>query len=180
MENNSNKYLFIDFDGVINDNYSEVKESCINILKEILASSGAKPVVISSWLGWGSDRSINHVKEFLASFDITNIDYIDVNYEGTLNGYYIAPRILGIYKYLEDKEKSLYLILDDDYKNDYKSAKLNFYHTDPDKGLIEEDLPKLKFKKYKNTISNEISLKHYNRAIGDDIMGFMGYVRTRK
>lgn len=39
-----------------------------------------------------------------------------------------------------------YLIIDDDYHNDYKLLSLNHFKTRMFKGLLEKDLPKIKFK----------------------------------
>ena len=59
----------------------------------------------------------------------------------------IPDRVLGIIDYLKNNEVSSYVIIDDDYHNDYKLLCLNHYRPFPLKGLTYKDLSKISFKK---------------------------------
>ena len=54
---NKEEYLiFLNFDGVINDNRSIYPANQIKILKNIIDNYGARVIVISSWLGNGNKK----------------------------------------------------------------------------------------------------------------------------
>ena len=59
----------------------------------------------------------------------------------------VPDRVLGIIDYLKNNDVSSYVILDDDYHNDYKLLCLNHYRPLPLKGLTYKDLSKISFKK---------------------------------
>ncbi len=56
---------------------------------------------------------------------IYDVDFIEPNFEGSFLNIDVPDRLLGIIDYLKNNEVSSYVILDDDYHNDYKLLCLN-------------------------------------------------------
>ena len=102
--------------------------------------------MITSWQQNGTQNVRNKIKNKLKNLDIQNIDFIDPNFEGNLYDINIPSRLLGIIDYLKNNETSNYVILDDEYHNDYKLICLNHYRTSTFKGLTYKDLNKITLK----------------------------------
>ena len=78
---------------------------------------------------------------------IYDVDFIEPNFEGSFLNIDVPDRVLGIIDYLKNNDVSSYVILDDEYHNDYKLLCLNHYRPLPSKGLTYKDLSKISFKK---------------------------------
>jgi hydroxymethylpyrimidine pyrophosphatase-like HAD family hydrolase len=144
--------IFLDIDGVLNNIEVKFKDECVNVVKELIKQHDAKIVIISSWQWNGTQRIRNNIKIIFEKLGIYNIDFIDPNYrgnicfKGSLSPIEIDSRLLGIIDYLKKNKDSNYVILDDDYHNDYKFICLNHYKTIALRGLTYEDISKIKFK----------------------------------
>ena len=62
-------------------------------------------------------KALKHQIEGLC---IYNIDFINPNFEGNLGDIKLPSRLLGIVDYLKNNEITNYVVLDDEYHNDYK------------------------------------------------------------
>lgn len=138
--------IFLDIDGVLNDNKSNFSSESIEILKYLIRIYDAKVVMITSWQMNGTENKRKLIKNELEKIGIYNVDFIDPNFEGSLCDIKLPSRILGIVDYLKNNKISSYVILDDEYHNDYKLICLNHYRTIPYKGLIYKDLHKIIFR----------------------------------
>ena len=138
--------IFLDIDGVLNYIEVEFNEESINVLKELIQKYNAKVVMITSWQTNGTENKRKNIKHQLEKLGIYDIDFIDPNFEGSFYDIQLPSRLLGIVDYLKNKEKCNYVILDDEYHNDYKLICLNHYRTTQPKGLNYKDLPKIIFK----------------------------------
>lgn len=142
-----NNIIFLDIDGVLNNIKVSLYAESVNVVKELIQRYNAKVVMITSWQMNGTESRRKLVRQKLEEIGIYDIDFIDPNFEGNFLNINIPARILGIIDYLKNHEISSYVILDDDYHNDYKLFCLNHYRTIPLKGLNYGDLEKIDFKK---------------------------------
>lgn len=157
--------IFLDIDGVLNNNYSNISSESIDVIKQLIQKNNAKVVMITSHQQNGTDAKRNLIKQKLEELDIYNIDFIDPNFEGYILDIKLPSRILGIVDYLKKNEVSNYVILDDDYNNDYKLVCLNHYKTNPQKGLTNKDLSKITFKSV--NIKNFKNINYQYRQLGE-------------
>lgn len=175
--------IFLDFDGVIcvitNDNKTEHPGQQIKILRNIINKYNAKVVVISSWLGNGSAKNKRKINEFLSKYGITNIDFIDLNFEDSIFlGKNIPKRVIGIIDYLKKINNCNYIILDDEYHNDYKLLGLNYYKTNMWKGLTNKDVSKIHLKKANTKHLNNIEYHH--RKLNIDEQKYYDMIKVLK
>ena len=159
------KIIFLDIDGVLNDNISKISLDSIIVLKEIRDIHKAKIVIISSLQLNGNQYRRNQISENLKKYGIYDLDFIDPNFEGNFLGVAIPSRVLGIVDYLKKIKDCCYVILDDDYHNDYKLLGLNYYQTKKWQGLTIKDLEKIFFKKA--TLNNFKHLTYSYRQLGE-------------
>lgn len=138
--------IFLDIDGVLNDNNSNFSLESIDILKHLIQRYKAKVVMITSWQMNGTESRRKTIKKLLEKLDISDIEFIDPNLEGNIYDIKIPSRLLGIIDYLKNNQVSNYVILDDEYHNDYKLICLNHYKTIPFKGLTHKDIFKITLK----------------------------------
>ena len=80
-------------------------------------------------------------------------------------GIKLPSRLLGIIDYLRNNEIANYVILDDDYYNDYKLMCLNHYRPLPFKGLTYKDLAKIAFKPV--NLNNFKYINYQYRQLGE-------------
>lgn len=140
--------LFLDFDGVIIDNTSKVSKKSLELLLLLIKKYDIKIVPISSYIRNGTKNQKNRVTEYLHNLGIEDIDdYIDPNLEGTFLDIKLSSRIIGIIDYLRKNPNINYIILDDEYFNEYHLLGLNYLKTNPNKGLQSKDLKKFQLKK---------------------------------
>ena len=141
------KILFLDIDGVLNGEEQFEIDICfskeaINVIKEVIKVHQAKIVITSSWQGHdGSSRG--KVKKLLENEGLEIFDFINPSKFYTNTS--ISPRTCGILDYLHKRPYD-YLIVDDEYQQEYESLHLNYYHTPTLVGLKKQDLPNLTFK----------------------------------
>ena len=138
--------IFLDIDGVLNDNNNKFLLECFEVLKQLIQKYNAKIVMITSWQKNGTETKRKKIRELFEKLDINNIDFIDPNFEGKLYDIKLPSRLLGIVDYLNNNELSNYVILDDEYHNDYSLICLNHYRTKSFKGLMVKDFSKIIFK----------------------------------
>lgn len=158
--------IFLDIDGVLNDNYSEFLSESIEVLNLLVQIYNANVVMISSWQMNGTETRRKMLKYLLEQLCIYNIDFIDPNFEGNLGNIKLPSRLLGIVDYLKNNEITNYVILDDEYHNDYKLIRLNYFKTMPFNGLTYKDLSKIVLKpvninNFKNINYQYRQLKNY-------------------
>lgn len=140
------RVIFLDFDGVLNDNCKKVTKEAITAFLFLLHLYPSKVVVTSSNQQNGTLERQKKLRSFLNEFGIYDIDFINPNFRGgTFCGKDISYRTLGILDYLSVNQVSEYLILDDDYANEYKRLALNYYKTSMYKGLKWSDLKNISF-----------------------------------
>ena len=101
-------------------------------------------VVISSWYRFSPNRK-EKISQFLTKLKITNIDWIRTDLEATYNDIELSYRSLGIINYLYQHPNSCYLILDDEFGKEYNLLNLHHLTTNPNKGLVKEDLENITF-----------------------------------
>lgn len=139
--------IFLDIDGVLNNVRVKFSEESINVVKELIRIYNAKVVMITSWQLNGTTNRRKYIVNRLEEQGICGVDFIDPNLKGFFLNIDVPDRVLGIIYYLKNHNVSSYVILDDDYHNDYKLLCLNHYRTLTLKGLTYNDLPKISFKK---------------------------------
>ena len=147
--------IFLDIDGVINNGFSDFSKESISVLKRIINENNAKIIIISSKQGNGTVTIRNKLINLMKKYNIEINDFIDPNYVGNICGIEIPSRVLGIVDYLKNNPKISYVILDDEYQNDYKLLCFNHYKIN--NGLMFKDYNKIKFKKV-----NLNNFKHVN------------------
>lgn len=141
------KILFLDIDGVLNGEEQFETPICfskeaVETLKQLIKEHQAKIVITSSWQGHdGSSRE--KLKKIFEKEGLEIFDFINPS-ENYLNTDF-SPRSCGILDYLQEHPCS-YLILDDEYQQEYEFLHLNYYHTPTLVGLKRQDLPHLSFK----------------------------------
>lgn len=160
-----NNIIFLDIDGVLNNIKVLFNEESINVIKELIKNNNAQVVMITSWQMNGSESIRKKIRTVLEKQGIYNIDFIDPNFEGSLCDIELPPRLLGIVDYLKNNNVSNYVILDDDYHNDYKLICLNHYKTIPFKGLRYKDLNKIIFKQV--NLNNFKHINYQYRKLGE-------------
>lgn len=144
--------IFLDIDGVLNNIQVRFNKESVNVVKELIRKYSAKIVMISSWQRNGVKSRRKWIQQQFENLGIYDIDFINPNFEGnlcfkdSLSRIKIDSRLLGIVNYLQNEGECNYVILDDEYHNDYKLICLNHYRTITFKGLTYKDLPKITFK----------------------------------
>lgn len=68
----------------------------------------------------GTEAMRKALKHQIEGLCIYNIDFINPNFEGNLGDIKLPSRLLGIVDYLKNNEITNYVVLDDEYHNDYK------------------------------------------------------------
>lgn len=170
--------IFLDIDGVLNDNVSGLSLESVKVVKELIDEHNAKVVIISS-LQWNGTESIRKkIRSKFENIGIYDIDFIDPNFEGGICDISVPSRLLGIVDYLKNNEVSSYVILDDDYHNDYRLLRLNYYRPLPFKGLTEKDLPKIKFLSV--NLNNFQHVNYRYRSLGDYELVTNALIKTLK
>lgn len=139
--------IFLDIDGVLNNIRVKFNEESVNVVKELIKIYNAKVVMITSWQLNGTINRRKNIANRLEEQGIYDVDFIEPNFKGDFLNIEVPDRVLGIIDYLKNHDVSSYVILDDDYHNDYKLLCLNHYRTLPLKGLTYKDLSKISFKK---------------------------------
>lgn len=163
--------IFLDIDGVLNDSIVDFRKESVNVVKELIHKYGAKVVMITSWQMNGTERRRKDIQHELECLGIHGVDFIDPNFKGNLHfkgslfPIEIDSRLLGIVDYLKSNEVSDYVILDDEYHNDYKLLCLNHYRTMTHRGLKYEDLSKITLKKV--NLSNFECVNYAYRDLGE-------------
>lgn len=157
--------IFLDIDGVLNDNNCLFLKESVETLKLLIKRYNAKVVIISSWQMNGTEARRKRIKKQFEELCIYNIDFIDPNLEGNLGDIKLPPRLLGIVDYLKNNKVENYVILDDDYHNDYKLICLNYYKTKSFKGLDYKDLSKIILKP--TNLNNFQHIKYQYRQLGN-------------
>ena len=158
------KIVFLDIDGVLNDNLNDFVDSCVESVIKLVDKNDASVVMITSLQGNGTKAKRNKLSNMLGEKGINVSDYIDPNFEGSLCGISISSRALGIVDYLKNHSDVSYVILDDEFHNDYKMACLNYYKTHTWKGFQSKEIDRIVFKKVNlNTLSN---FKYGYRELG--------------
>ncbi len=157
--------IFLDIDGVLNDNNCLFLKESVETLKLLIKRYNAKVVIISSWQMNGTEARRKRIKKQFEELCIYNIDFIDPNLEGNLGDIKLPPRLLGIVDYLKNNKVENYVILDDDYHNDYKLTCLNYYKTKSFKGLDYKDLSKIILKP--TNLNNFQHIKYQYRQLGN-------------
>lgn len=140
------KVIFLDVDGVLNNNCEDFVEECVSNVNKLASDNDADIVMITSLQGNGTTSKRNKLSASLKEVGINVFDYIDPNFEGELCGFSMPSRVLGIVDYLKKNSDVSYVILDDEFHNDYRMACLNYFKTRAWKGLQSKDLEKISFK----------------------------------
>lgn len=161
------KIIFLDIDGVLNDNYGEQEflTSCVDVTKKVIEDNDAKVVVISSLQGAGTEAKRKRLTDKLNNIGIKVYDFIDPNFEGGINGIFLPSRLIGIVDYLKKNINCSYVILDDDYHDDYNFLGLNCYKCDRWKGLQFNTLNHICFENVDSVVFKEINYSY--RQLGD-------------
>lgn len=156
--------IFLDIDGVLNDNVSVLLFESVEALKQLISTYNARVVMITSWQQNGTENRRKRIRNYLEELGIFNIDFIDPNFEGGLGDINVPERLLGIIDYLKSAHGAKYVILDDDYHNKYKMVCLNYYKINPNKGLSYNDLDKIKFMPVNFNVLDRINYQY--RSLG--------------
>lgn len=157
--------IFLDIDGVLNDNYFKFLSESIEVLKPLIQKYNARVVIISSWQMNGTKAKRKLLKYQFEKFCIFDIDFIDPNFEGKFDDIKLPSRLLGIVDYLKNNEVTNYVVLDDEYHNDYKLICLNHFKTMSFKGLTYKDLSKIVLKAV--NLNNFEHIKYQHRQLGN-------------
>ena len=155
--------IFLDIDGVLNGeeqfttgiNFS--KESVLT-LKRLVKKNNTEIVLTTSWQGIGEKKTREKIVKIFNNINIHINDFINPNLDGKLLDKTISNRVCGIIDYLKNNQNINYVILDDEYQNQYKLFKLNYYKTNTYIGLRKKDLNRIKFS---NKIPNTINYLDY-------------------
>ena len=157
--------IFLDIDGVLNDNISNFSLESIDVLKKLIQIYNAKVVMITSRQMNGTKARRNCIQQQLEELGIYDVDFIDPNFDGSMCDIKLPSRILGIIDYLTNNEIANYVILDDEHHNDYKLICLNHYRTMPFKGLTYKDLSRITFKPV--NLNNFKYINYQYRQLGE-------------
>lgn len=93
--------IFLNIDGVLNDNCSEFLSESVEVLKLFVQIYNAKVVMISSRQMNGIETRRKYLKYQFEKLSIYNIDFIDPNFRGSLGDIKLPSRLLGIVDYLK-------------------------------------------------------------------------------
>lgn len=161
------KVVFLDIDGVLNNNFGEYQflSCCVESVKRIIKDNEAKVVIISSLQGSGTIVKRKRLEDKLNRIGIEIHDFIDPNFVGDINGIFLPSRLLGIIDYLKYNKGCNYVILDDDYHNEYSFLGLNCFECDMWTGLQYESSKAVCFEKFDDVILNNINYCY--RELGD-------------
>ena len=159
--------IFLDVDGVLNGleqfeigiNFN--KES-LDVLKKLIKMYNAEIILITSLQGTGELETRNKLIKIFKDNNIHITDFINPNFDGLLLEKNISFRTSGIIDYLKNNKDINYVILDDEFQNEYKLFNLNYYKTKTLIGLKEKDLDKIAFS---NIISKRINYLKYQENI---------------
>ena len=114
---------------------------------------------------FGNKSRRKRITKMLEHYNINITDFINPNFEGNMCGIEIPSRVIGIVDYLKKFNNYNYVILDDEYHNDYKLLCLNYYKTNPNKELKIKDISKINFKPV--NLNNFKYVNYYYRELGD-------------
>ena len=151
--------IFLDVDGVLNgpeqfEGYLIFSNEALYVIKNLIKKYNAEIVLITAIQENGNKEIREKIVKIFNKSNINITDFINPNLEGKLLDKKISYRICGIIDYLKNNQNINYVILDDEYQNEYKLFNLNYYKTNTYVGLIKKDLDKIKFsKKIPNTIN---------------------------
>lgn len=178
--------IFLDIDGVLNDNGdNNFNLESVNVVKRLVEENSAKVVVISSWQGFGTKRRRNKTEEKLNSVGIDVYDFIDPNLEGDICDMSLSYRCVGIVDYLKKNSLCNYIILDDEFHNDYRLMCFNYFKPSKWVGLKEKDYDKLYFKKVNLNILNKVNYHYrelgaYEKSINNLVLTLKNIVEKKK
>ena len=114
---------------------------------------------------FGNKSRRKRITKMLEHYNINITDFINPNFEGNMCGIEIPSRVIGIVDYLKKFNNYNYVILDDEYHNDYKLLCLNYYKTNPNKRLKIKDISKINFKPV--NLNNFKYVNYYYRQLGN-------------
>ena len=157
--------IFLDFDGVINNNDDLTTDESILTLKKIIRDYQSKVVVISSWIMDGREERKRKIIDFLNKLGIHNVDFINPNLTGTFADIELNYRFLGIADYLLNQPQTHYLILDDEYDDEYTKLNLNHVKTNMNTGLVLSDYDKVIFTKPDLSVLSQISIQEKDLSL---------------
>lgn len=145
---NFDKIVFLDIDGVLNDDgyfahvkpeaveWDNIDEEKVKLLKEIQFATGCDFVMSSSWRnGWISLRKYKMYKHAYEMFKKYDLDFDDDL--ARLPNYGYGQRAKEIQDYVYDHKVKHYVVLDDQFVNDP-----NLVHVKGSVGLEKEDVNK--------------------------------------
>ena len=155
--------IFLDFDGVINNNEETVTKEAMITLKEMILKYQALVVITTSWFVFSPNRK-EKITAFLNKLGITNIDWLKLGLKGTYQGIPLSYRTLGIIDYLSEHPSINYIVLDDEYDSEYRLLNINHLKTNPNIGLTKEDIKKVSFQKPHPTIVTKVIDKEKGKS----------------
>ena len=100
-----NNIIFLDIDGVLNDNCSKLSLQNVWVLKQLIEKYDSKVVLISSLQGSGTKYNRKKLSNLFESIGVYNVEFIDPNFEGEFCNIKLPSRLLGIIDYLKNKEE---------------------------------------------------------------------------
>ena len=157
--------IFLDLDGVIQYSINELYPESIKLLKDIINEYDAKIVLITSNVRLPGKRQYNGIVRYLELIGITNvIGKINYYLEGDFLGLRVSARTWGIIDVLARNKDINYVIIDDEYHNQYKRLGLNYIRTNTYIGLTKKDIVEPIFKK--NNIREEL-LNYHEQSFED-------------
>ena len=136
------KYIFLDIDGVLNCGtgvYSFLHKNKVKMLSEIVKTTGAKIILVSSWKDewFKEEKSLNgaHAKVIDKTFAEFGIEVFDKTEDN--NSW---KRGRGIDDYLKKHPAEKWIILDDDFFPDYNQyeCEAHLVRTAFSNGLTED------------------------------------------
>lgn len=147
MIKEGDKIIFLDIDGVLNNDktlartpqgFVGINSTLTSRLKNIVKETKAKIVLSSSW-------RVNYVKYYISDTDskylIKQLGYKDLKIEGstTITG---SNRGWQIKQYIEEHKIKTFVILDDEFENEFAEYNLtkHLVHTDSRLGLTRENV----------------------------------------
>lgn len=146
--NKDDKFIFLDFDGVITTPFTDWKLSNhhIGIIKFILDITKAKIIISSSWRHRDIHNTIKSLGEvgYYKPFPFPLVDYV----VGQIDGNDIYERLHSRGKYIQDVVDTLkipldnYIILDDNDSNISYLHKESFIQTNPSEGITVDNAVK--------------------------------------
>jgi len=152
--------LFIDMDGVINNNLEKVTKEAIMTLRYIINKYKCRVVLITSNIGRGTEVKKEMLKEYFYGLRIYNIDFIDTNFLGIHNNINLKFSTLGIIDYLKKHPNINYLIIDDENEEQYQMFDFNYLKTGMYDGLKFEQREDVKFESVNLENISDVSYQH--------------------